>query len=110
MTYQEMFGRVEQLLAAADASGIGEHLAFQFNITGEGAGAFYLEVKDGAVVVQPDEYRDRDALFTCSAETLFKIAQGKTDPVAAVMLGKLRVEGNIEKALRLKQLLGKAGA
>ena len=49
MTYQEMFGRVEQLLAAADASGIGEHLAFQFNITGEGAGAFYLEVKDGAV-------------------------------------------------------------
>lgn len=110
MTYQEMFGRVEQLLAAADASGIGEHLAFQFNITGEGAGAFYLEVKDGAVVVQPYEYRDRDALFTCSAETLFKIAQGKTDPVAAVMLGKLRVEGNIEKALRLKQLLGKAGA
>ena len=110
MTYQEMFGRVEQLLAAADASGIGEHLAFQFNITGEGAGAFYLEVKDGAVVVQPYEYRDRDALFTCSADTLFKIAQGKTDPVAAVMLGKLRVEGNIEKALRLKQLLGKAGA
>ena len=110
MTYQEMFGRVEQLLAAADASGIGEHLAFQFNITGEGAGAFYLEVKDGAVSVQPYEYRDRDALFTCSAETLFKIAQGKTDPVAAVMLGKLRVEGNIEKALRLKQLLGKAGA
>ena len=110
MTYQEMFGRVEQLLAAADASGIGEHLAFQFNITGEGAGAFYLEVKDGAVSVQPYEYHDRDALFTCSAETLFKIAQGKTDPVAAVMLGKLRVEGNIEKALRLKQLLGKAGA
>ena len=110
MTYQEMFGRVEQLLAAADASGIGEHLAFQFNITGEGAGAFYLEVKEGRVSVQPYEYRDRDALFTCSAETLFKIAQGKTDPVAAVMLGKLRVEGNIEKALRLKQLLGKAGA
>ena len=110
MTYQEMFGRVEQLLAAADAGGIGEHLAFQFNITGEGAGAFYLEVKDGAVVVQPYEYHDRDALFTCSAETLFKIAQGKTDPVAAVMLGKLRVEGSIEKALRLKQLLGKAGA
>lgn len=107
MTYQELFSRVQQLLAAADAGGIGEHLAFQFNITGEGAGAFYLEVKEGKVFVQPYEYHDRDALFTCSADTLLKIAQGKTDPVAAVMLGRLRVEGNIEKALKLKQLLGK---
>ena len=110
MTFQEMFSQVKTLLAQADLSAVHEHLAFQFNITGEGAGAFYLEVKDGAVSVQPYEYRDRDALFTCSAATLFKIAQGKTDPVAAVMLGKLRVEGNIEKALKLKQLLGKAGA
>ena len=47
-------------------------------------------------------------MFTCSADTLFKIASGKTDPVAAVMLGRLKVEGSIEKALRLKDLLARA--
>ena len=33
--------------------------------------------------------------------------RGKADPVAAVMLGKLKVEGNIDKALKLKQLIRK---
>ena len=91
--------------AQADASGIGERLAYQFNITGEAQGTFYLEVKDGALRVEPYDYHDRDALFTCSAETLFKIASGQTDPVAAVFLGKLKVEGSIDKALKLKSLL-----
>ena len=107
MTYQDMFEQARELLAQADAGSIGEHLAFQFNITGEAAGAFYLEVKEGALSIQPYEYHDRDAAFTCSADTLFRIAQGKADPVAAVMLGKLKVEGNIDKALKLKQLIRK---
>ena len=107
MTYQEMFDQASALLRAADAGSIQEHLAFQFNITGDAAGCFYLEVSDGKLSIQPYDYKDRDAAFTCSAETLFKIASGKTDPVAAVMLGRLKVEGNIEKALKLKQLIPK---
>ena len=105
MTFEDMFAQVKGLLAQADASGIGERLAYQFNITGEAQGTFYLEVKDGALRVEPYDYHDRDALFTCATETLFKIASGQTDPVAAVFLGKLKVEGSIDKALKLKSLL-----
>ena len=61
--------------------------------------------QDGTLAIEPYQYHDRDVLFTCSADTLFKIAQGKTDPVPAVMMGKLKVEGNIDKALKLKELL-----
>ena len=68
-------------------------------------GIFYAEVKEGKLYVEPYEYFDRDAMFTCSAETLFKIADGKTDPILAVTLGKLKVEGNIDKALKLKDLI-----
>ena len=49
----------------ADVSGIGEHLAFQFDITGEGQGTFYAEVKEGKLYVEPYEYYDRDAIFIC---------------------------------------------
>ena len=107
MTFEAMFAKVKELLSGADVSGIGEHLAYQFNITGEAQGIFYVEVKDGTLHVEPYTYNDRDAAFTCSADTLFRIAQGKADPVAAVMLGKLKVEGNIDKALKLKQLIRK---
>ena len=107
MTYQELFEQVKMKFRKADVSGVKEHLAFQFNITGEAAGSFYAEVRDGELYVEPYEYYDRDAMFTCSAETLFKIASGKTDPILAVTLGKLKVEGSIDKALKLKDLLKK---
>ena len=35
----------------ADVSKVDEHLAFQFNITGEGEGIFYAEAKDGKLYV-----------------------------------------------------------
>ena len=104
MTYQEVVEKVRTLFGSADVSNIREHLAYQFNITGEAAGTFYIEVKDGALYVEPYSYNDRDAALTCSADTLFKIASGKADPVSSVLLGKLKVEGNIDKALRLKAL------
>ena len=40
-----------------------------------------------------------------SADTFMRIAEGKLDPVAAVGLMKLKVEGNIDKALRFKELI-----
>lgn len=105
MTYAEMFAKVKGMLMDADVSDIHEHLAYQFNITGEAEGIFYAEVKGGQLYVEPYEYFDRDAMFTCTAETLFKLAEGKTDPVLAFTIGKLKVEGNIDKALRLKDLI-----
>ena len=100
-----MFEKVKAMLSDADVSGVGEHLAFQFNVTGEAAGAFYVEVKDGALHVEPYTYNGYDAAFTLSAETLFKIAARKLDPILAVTLGKLKVEGNITKALKIKDFL-----
>ena len=77
MTYEEIVDEVKELFSGADVSMIDEHLAYQFNITGEGEGAFYAEVKDGKLDIQPYEYFDRDSLFICSADVLFKIISGK---------------------------------
>ena len=105
MTYQEVFEQFKNQFKDADVSSIKGHLAYQFNIAGEGAGAFYVEVNDGRLSIEPYEYYDRDVLFTCKADVLFKIISGKVDPVAAFTLGKLKVEGSIEKALLLKNMI-----
>lgn len=106
MTYEELVEKARAAFGAADASGIEGHVAYQFNITGEAAGAFYLEISEGSVKVEPYEYYDRDVLFTTTAETLLKLGSGEMDPVWAFTVGKLKVEGNIEKALLLKKLSG----
>ena len=105
MTYAELFSEIKGRFMAADVSGITEHLAYQFNITGEGEGIFYVEIKDGKLYVEPYEYFDRDAIFICSANTLLKMADKKLDPVMAFTLQKLKVEGNLDKALRFKELI-----
>lgn len=105
MTYEQVFEKAKTIFMKADISEIKEHLAFQFNITGEGEGAFYAEVRDGVLSVEPYEYFDRDAVFICTADTLFKIAEGKLDPILAFTLGKLKVEGSIDKALLIQKLI-----
>ena len=72
MTYQEVVEKVRTLFGSADVSNIREHLAYQFNITGEGAGAFYVEVRDGKMYIEPYEYHDCDATFTCTADMLLQ--------------------------------------
>lgn len=106
MTYADLFYELKGKFMGADVSDIHEHLAFQFNIADEEAGGiFYVEVKDGNLYVEPYEYYDRDAMFTCSPDVLIKIADGDLDPVAAFTEQKLKVEGNIDKALRLKEII-----
>lgn len=104
MTYEELVEKVREAYKDADAGKIKEHVAFQFNVTGEAAGAFYLEISDGKVKVEPYEYYDRDVLVTTSAKTLLEIADGKLDPVKAFLLGKIKAEGDLGKAAFLKEL------
>ena len=106
MTYAEFFSSIKNKFMGADVSDIREHLAYQFNIEDEEAGGiFYVEVKDGELFVEPYEYYDRDAMFISDPDTFMKIAEGKMDPVWAFTTQKLKVEGNIEKALRLKEII-----
>lgn len=105
MTFDELFKKIKKQFASADVSAIGEHLAYQFHIVGEAEGTFYVEVKDGELHIEPYEYHDRDAAFNTSAETLMKIATGKQDPIFAFSVGKLHIEGNLDKAVRLKEII-----
>lgn len=105
MTYEEVFAQVKELVGKTDVSDVKEHLAFQFNIRGEGEGAFYIEVKDGELHIEPYEYYDRDVIFSCTAKTLFKLITGKLDPILAFTTGRLGVEGDMDKALKLKNFV-----
>lgn len=104
MTYEELVQQAKETYGSKDASKITEHVAIQFNITGEAEGIFYLEIKDGQVYVEPYEYYDRDVIVTCSAENLIKMAEDKLGMESAYLTGKIKAEGNLGKALLLKEL------
>ncbi len=106
MTYEEMFKTAKELLMTCDCSQIEGHLAYQIDVVGEGEGAFYIEINDGKMDVQPYEYYDRDCKLIAKADTFLKIFEGNMNPVAAFTMGKLKVEGDLGKALELQKIIG----
>lgn len=110
MTYQELVSKLKDTYQEKDASKISEHLAIQFNIQGEAEGALYLEIADGQLHIEPYEYYDRDILVTTSAADLLALAQGSLDILDAYHTGKISAEGNLAKALLLKEIVSVAKA
>lgn len=97
MRYEELVANVKK---AAERAKVGRnvgHIAFQFNIEGEGEGAFYLEIADGRVHVEPYEYYDRDVLIITTADVVMQMIEGKLLPMVAYTNEQLRAYGNVNQ-------------
>ncbi|MCR4945882.1 MAG: SCP2 sterol-binding domain-containing protein [Lachnospiraceae bacterium] len=104
MTFNDVFTKVKEIAADADLTGK-DFLAVQVNLTGKEGGVFYVEIKDGKVNVEPYEYNDRNCALTLSLDDFNKLLNGKLDPVFAFTAGKLKVDGDVGKALEFSKLL-----
>ncbi|MBP1561942.1 MAG: SCP2 sterol-binding domain-containing protein [Oscillospiraceae bacterium] len=107
MTYEEIFSKSKEIIMKNDVSGIDGHLAVEIDITGEGQGAFYIELLEGKLYVEPYEYYDRDCKFIISADNFLKLLDGSLDAVNAFTTGKLKIDGSIDKALEFQKIVEK---
>ena len=105
MTFNEILETVRGKAAAADASNYG-FLAVQVNLTGNDGGVFYIEIKDGRVSVEPYEYIDRSCGITLSNDDFVKLMNGELDALKAFTLGRLKVDGDLGKALEFSRIVG----
>lgn len=104
MKFANILKKARATAAESDISGV-DFLAVQINIEGEENGVFYVEVKDGRISVEPYEYYDRQCAITISDTDFSKLMRGKLDAVKAYDDGRLRVEGDLDKALQFADLL-----
>lgn len=105
MTYEQIVADVKKVCDGKSLGSYREHLAVEVAISGEGEGIFYVEAKDGILHAEPYNYFDRDVRFNISGDNFLKLISGKLDPVWAFTTGKLKIDGNIEKALEFKKIL-----
>lgn len=107
MTFQEAFNEIKSIFIHADIHEYQGHLAMQVTMTGEGAGTFYIEFKDGQLSIEAYDYKDFDILFIADTQDFLKIARGELKAVAAYTVGKLRIEGDMGKASEIQRLVAK---
>jgi putative sterol carrier protein len=78
-------------------------VSFKFVATGDGGGTWLGEVtKDGAKISQDD--RDADLTITTDVNTFLGVVNGKVNPKKAFIMRKIKARGNLEVALRLREL------
>ena len=99
MIYEEIVKKAVQAAKKVNKDAIEEHLAVEFDIEGEGEGAFYVELDKGKVDVQPYEYYDCDCRIRGGADVIMDLIAGKLDATVAYLQGKFRLEGDFDKAI-----------
>ncbi len=104
MTYEELVVRVRELYENADAREVFEHVAIQINLEGEVTGAFYIEVANREVCVEPYTYYDRDILVTLNSGLLEDILDGRVKYKDAVEGGLISIKGDLYKYELMKKI------
>ena len=104
MTFETILEKAREMARKADISGI-DFLAVQINIEGGESGVFYVEVKDGRISVEPYEYYDRQCRIAISGDDFDRLIRGTLDPRKAYDEGTLRVDGDLDKALKFSELI-----
>ncbi len=98
---RELFEGLEEGVEPARTRGT--TASYRFDV--QGAGSWHVDVKDGAVDVTESD-APADCVIRASEENLLRIVRGELNPVTAYMTGRVKVEGDITLATRLRDLFG----
>ena len=103
MNFNEAFNEFRNKFINKDVSNI-ENLAFEFRVK-EPEGVFYAEVKNGKLSIEPYNYYNNNCVFTAKYEVFKKIINRELSPISAYLTKKLRVEGDLGKAMILEKII-----
>lgn len=80
---------------------------YQFNVKGDEAGIWHCDLKNGKGAVGKGEPPvPADATLTMDGKNFFDMFAGKLKPASAFMTGKLKISGDLKKAMALEKLMG----
>lgn len=110
MTMDELIEMLRKKAENIDVTGA-NGLAVSFFIKDRDPGVFYIAVNmngNEGIQIEPYEYNDRHCAITIKMDNFVKLVNGKLDAVMAFTLGKLKVDGDISKALEFANLIKQA--
>uniref|UniRef100_U5EZ86 Hydroxysteroid dehydrogenase-like protein 2 n=1 Tax=Corethrella appendiculata TaxID=1370023 RepID=U5EZ86_9DIPT len=101
----ELFAKIESLLSEEICKKT--NAIYQFNVKGNEAGVWFADLKNSPGKVGKGEPTTKaDATLTMDSKNFFDMFTGKLKPAGAFMTGKLKISGDLQKAMKLEKLMG----
>ena len=97
-----IFEKMPSIFNADAAKGV--DATFQFNITGEGGGDWYAEVKSETCKVEAGVHQNPTTTIKMDAADFVDMINGKLSAMQAFTSGKLKISGDIMKAQLITRL------
>lgn len=101
LTPQMIFDNLPVAFKAEEAKG--ENIVFQWELSGENGGTWYVKVQDGAVEVKPEAHPNPNITIQTDADTFLKMAKGEANETSLFMQGKIKVKGNPMAAMKFRK-------
>ena len=102
---QGVFSRVERLLSPEIVKQVGA--TYFFIVSGAHPGNWLLDLKNGSGSVSTTESEiEANVTMKMDSDNLVAMFKGKLSPTTAFMTGKLKISGNLAKAMALEKLMG----
>jgi len=99
---KELIERIPQVVNPETLEGI--DAVVQFTLTGDEGGNWYLTIKDKKID-QFEGLAEKPRLtLTASAKDFKNVVTGKSNAMQAFMMGKLKITGDINLAMKLQSL------
>ena len=100
---REFFEQLAARMAGGSERTRGLAATYRFDV--EGVGSWHVAIDDGAVSVTESDAA-ADCVIGVSEDTLLGIVNGRQSPTGALLMGRIRLEGDAALAMRLRDLLG----
>ena len=78
---------------------------YKFDINGDGGGVWCLDLTKAGGEIRPGD-GEAQCILTIKAADFIDMINGRLNPQAAFMTGKLRIAGDVGLALKLGSILG----
>lgn len=100
MTFDEMFAQAKALLENASAKDSDTAVSVQFDVSGDGCGAFYAVVSADSdkLTIEPFDYKDHDVLVSADSAALL-------DALRTAETAALELAGEWEKIVAFRSVL-----
>jgi putative sterol carrier protein len=82
----------------------GTTAVIQYDIKGDDGGPWHVTIKDGTCTVATGPAENPDLTLEISANDWFDMASGKTTSPTLLMMGKLKLKGDMSLAMKLRSL------